>query len=277
MDMTPIAAGTFAKVLAAATGQELQAGRRWRIETALGPVLRAHGLDTLDQLAFRVGRGEEARLVQDVVEALLNHETSFFRDAAVFRMLATEGVAAIAAGCSVRKRLRIWSAGCSTGQEAYSLAIEISRHAPAAPDWDMTILGTDVSPDAVARARQGLYTQLEIQRGLPISDMLSWFDLEGDHWRVKADLRRGISFAVHNLMAPPSGSGFDIVLCRNVLLYFPIETRRAVLERIAGAMTPDGILVLGAGETVLEQGEAFEPDPVLRGLYRPRGALARQG
>jgi len=275
MDMTPLAAGTFAKVLASATGQELPAGRRWRIETALSPVLRSHGLETLDQLACRMGRSEQAKLVQEVVEALLNHETSFFRDVAVFRALATEGLPTIAAARADRKRLRIWSAGCSTGQEAYSLAIELRRQSLLWADWELNILGTDVSPDAVARARDGLYTQLEIQRGLPISDMLGWFEPEGESWRAKPELRRDVSFAVHNLMAPPPGTGFDIVLCRNVLLYFPQETRVAVLNRIARAMAPDGILLLGAGETVIGQGDAFEPDPAMRGVYRPRGRIGR--
>ncbi|PZU07476.1 protein-glutamate O-methyltransferase CheR [Sphingomonas sp.] len=270
MDMSPIAAGAFSKLLERTTGQELVAGRRWRIETALSPVMRAEGLETLDQLAHRLGRDEETRLAQDVVEALLNHETSFFRDITIFRSFAAEALPAIAALRGDTKRLRIWSAGCSTGQEAYSLAIELRRQAHLWQGWDIPIVATDVSPQAIARAREGLYGQMEIQRGLPIGDMIAWFNPEGESWRAKPELRRVVSFAVHNLIdATPIGR-FDVVLCRNVLLYFPPETRRLVLEHIAAAMTPDGLLFLGAGETVLGQSDAFEADRTLRGFYRPK-------
>jgi chemotaxis protein methyltransferase CheR len=271
MDMSPLAEGAFSKLLERATGQELVAGRRWRIETALGPLLKTEGLDTLDQLATRLGRAEEARLQQDVVEALLNHETSFFRDIAAFRSFTDDALPAVAELRADTKRLRIWSAGCSTGQEAYSLAIEFRRRAERWQDWDISIVGTDVSPQAVARAREGLFGQLEIQRGLPIGDMINWFDPDAESWRAKAELRRSISFAVHNLMEPPPVGRFDIVLCRNVLLYFPNERRRAVLDRIAAAMTPDGLLFMGAGETVLGQSDAFEADRTLRGFYRLKG------
>ncbi|QJU59615.1 protein-glutamate O-methyltransferase CheR [Sphingomonas sp. AP4-R1] len=271
MDMSPLAEGAFSKLLERATGQELVAGRRWRIETALGPVMKAQGFDTLDQLATRLGRIEEARLQQEVVEALLNHETSFFRDLAAFRSFADEVLPALAELRTDTKRLRIWSAGCSTGQEAYSLAIDFRKKPDRWQGWDIAIVATDVSPQAVSRAREGLYGQMEIQRGLPIGDMIGWFDAEGESWRAKPELRRSISFAVHNLMEPPPLGRFDIVLCRNVLLYFPMATRRAVLDRIAGAMAPDGLLFLGAGETVLGQSEAFEADRSLRGFYRLKG------
>lgn len=271
MDMSPLAAGTFSKLLERETGQELVAGRRWRIETALAPLLRSEGLDTLDQLAMRLSRAEEARLAQEVVEALLNHETSFFRDLAAFRPFVNEALPAIAASRAPLKRLRIWSAGCSTGQEVYSLAIELARHSDRWQDWDISILGTDVSPLAIARAREGFYTQMEIQRGLPVGDMMAWFDMEGESWRAKPDLRRTVAFAIHNLLQPPPPGGFDVVLCRNVLLYFPVPTRRLVLDRIAGAMAKDGLLFLGAGEAVLDQCDAFDADPDLRGFYRRRG------
>jgi chemotaxis protein methyltransferase CheR len=271
MDMSPLAEGAFSKLLERATGQELVAGRRWRIETALGPLLKTEGLDTLDQLATRLGRAAEARLQTEVVEALLNHETSFFRDIAAFRSFANEALPAVAEHRGESKRLRVWSAGCSTGQEAYSLAMEFRRYPDRWQDWDISIVATDVSPQAVTRAREGLYHQLEIQRGLPIGDMMGWFDPEAESWRAKPELRRSITFAVHNLMEAPPRGRFDIVLCRNVLLYFPVETRRAVLARIAQVMAPDGLLFLGAGETVLGQSDDFEADRTLRGFYRLTG------
>jgi chemotaxis protein methyltransferase CheR len=275
--MSPLAVGIFSKLLERETGQELVAGRRWRIETALGPVMKSQGIETLDQLAVRLGRAEERRLAQEVVEALLNHETSFFRDIAAFRSFAGEALPVLAKRRSETRRLRIWSAGCSTGQEAYSLAIELRRQAELWRGWDVSITATDISSHAVARAREGLFGQLEIQRGLPIGDMMTWFEPEGDSWRAKPELRRSISFAVHNLIERPPLGRFDIVLCRNVLLYFPPETRRIVLDKVASAMAPDGLLFLGAGETVLGQSDAFESDRQLRGFYRLKGWQAAQG
>lgn len=277
MDLSPLAAGTFSKLLERATGQELAAGRRWRIETALGPLLKVERIDTLDQLAVRLSRAEETRLQQEVVEALLNHETSFFRDIAAFRGFADEALPAIAALRGDSRRIRVWSAGCATGQEAYSLAIELRRHSARWAGWDISILATDVSSAAVGRAREGLYGQLEIQRGLPIGDMITWFEPEGESWRAKPELRRQLSFATHNLLKPAPPGRFDIVLCRNVLLYFPPDTRRAVLDRIAAAMPSDGLLFLGAGETVLGQSDAFVSDPNIRGFYRPKGWRGPQG
>ena len=157
------------------------------------------------------------------------------------------------------------------------MAIELRRQAELWRGWDVSITATDISSHAVARAREGLFGQLEIQRGLPIGDMMTWFEPEGDSWRAKPELRRSISFAVHNLIERPPLGRFDIVLCRNVLLYFPPETRRIVLDKVASAMAPDGLLFLGAGETVLGQSDAFESDRQLRGFYRLKGWQAAQG
>lgn len=268
MDMSPLAARALAGMLEQSTGQRLVTGRQWRIDTALAPVMRAHGLGSLDTLASRATAPEAAALRAEVVEALLNHETSFFRDAAVFRTLGDEALPALAAARESKRRLRIWSAGCSTGQEAWSLALFFAARAANWADWLIEIVATDVSPAAIAKARGGVYSHFEVQRGLPVTELVSRFEAEGDAWRVRSAGPAQITFFVHNLLDPAPPGRFDMILCRNVLLYFPPERARAVLNRLAQAIAPDGLLVLGAGETVLGHSDAFQPDPALRGLYR---------
>jgi chemotaxis protein methyltransferase CheR len=267
-EMTPLAARALAGLLEQCTGQQLVTGRRWRIETALQPVMRTHGVANLDVLAGMVATPGSTQLRDDVVEALLNHETSFFRDLIVFRSVADEVLPLLADARIGRRRLRIWSAGCSTGQEAYSLALLFANQAAKWNDWAIEILGTDVSPQAIAQAREGLYSQFEVQRGLPITDLLTRFDQEGESWRIKHQAIVRPTFVVHNLLDAPPAGHFDLVLCRNVLLYFSAERRRHVLDRLSQAVAPDGLLMLGAGETVLGQTEAFTPDAAVRGAYR---------
>ncbi|HWI85617.1 MAG TPA: CheR family methyltransferase [Sphingomonas sp.] len=269
--MTPLAARSLAGLLEQETGQQLASGRQWRIETALQPVMRANNISSLDMLAGMASQ-PGSPLREDVVEALLNHETSFYRDLAVFKGLGDNALDVIAAARQATKRIRIWSAGCSTGQEAYSLAFLFSSQAPKWDDWTIDILGSDVSPQAIAQARGGVYSHFEVQRGLPIADLMARFEPEGDDWRIRSILKARTNFTVHNLLDPPPAGRFDIILCRNVLLYFSAKRRRCVLDRVAGAIAPDGMLILGAGETVLDQTDAFTPDPHLRGVYRPAGA-----
>jgi chemotaxis protein methyltransferase CheR len=271
VDMTPLAARSLAGLFEQMTGQQLASTRRWRLHTALQPVMRAHKIASLDMLAGLAAQPGSA-LREDVVEALLNHETSFYRDLAVFKALGDEALPAIASARGSAKRLRLWSAGCSTGQEAYSLAFLFSNQGARWDEWAVEILGTDVSPQAVGQARNGTYSQFEVQRGLPIGDLISRFEQEGDDWRIKPMLKARTNFVVHNLLDTPPQGRFDIILCRNVLLYFSAERRRTVFERLASAIAPDGMLILGAGETVLGQTDAFAPDPALRGIYRPTGA-----
>lgn len=252
------------------TGQQLAANREWRIETALKPLLRELGLATLDDLIAAVQRSSE---VADLaVDALLNQESSFFRDAAVIDLVG-EAAAAVSAEHGGR-RVRIWSAGCSFGQEPLSLAMLFAeqpmKHGATSSELAATpdIVATDVSEAALVRARAGRYTHFEIQRGLPIRRMMRWFDQQGDDWIAKPELVRRIAFRRINLVADPLPVGrFDIILCRNVLLYLPPLLRRQVLDRFATVIRPGGLLVLGAGETVIGQTEAFRASPRYRGLY----------
>jgi chemotaxis protein methyltransferase CheR len=270
MEMSPLALTRLSGLLERHTGQQIGAGRRWRLATSLRPVIVRFGLDSLDALALRVGEPERAGagvIIQAVVEALLNHETSFFRDRATFTLLAEQILPGLAAARDTERRLRLWSAGCATGQELHSLAMMVEDAGSAWAGWQMELLGTDVSAAATGSARLARYSQFEVQRGLGIAELLRHFDQEGDQWRVKRTVSHRCRFAVHNLLDPPPGR-FDLVLCRNVMLYFPPAARAQAFARLEAALAPDGVLILGAGETVLGQTDAFRPDPRWRGCYR---------
>ncbi|QQV79003.1 protein-glutamate O-methyltransferase CheR [Sphingomonas aliaeris] len=257
-------------VLEQRTGQQIAANREWRIETALKPVLRERGLDTLDQLAGEILSGTDPLVADQVVDALLNQESSFFRDAAVLDTVAA-AVQAMREQAPNRS-IRVWSAGCSMGQEPLSLAMLFDEQVEAKGGRKPEIVATDVSEAALARARLGRFSQFEIQRGLPIRRMIRWFDAAGGDWAAKPELVRQISFRRLNLVADPLPAGkFDVVLCRNVLLYLSSSLRRQVLDRLATVLRPGGLLVLGAGETVIGQTEAFCPSAEYRGLYEMIG------
>jgi chemotaxis protein methyltransferase CheR len=172
--------------------------------------------------------------------------------------------------------LRIWSSGCSTGQETYSLAMLFADEPEKWRGWTIDILGTDVSTSCIDRARRGIYSQFEVQRGLGINQTIKWFEECADGWRAVEELRRSLRFQVHNLLEPaPHPGGFDIVLCRNVLLYLSPEKKALGFDRLAGAMAEDGWLMLGAGETVIGQSSKLGADVNARGLYRIVGDGSR--
>lgn len=258
------AIGVLTAILEARTGQQLAANRAWRIETELTALMREHGLASLDALALAAQRAPA--LAEQVADALLNHESSFFSDAAVPDLVAKAAIAMQLEDPA--RRLRVWSAGCSFGQEPLSLAMLFAEQPMFRGAAMPEIVATDVSEAALARARGGRYSQFEIQRGLPIRRMVEWFDSDGGDWTAKPDLVRRITFRRMNLVASAMPSGrFDVILCRNVLLYLTPEDRRQILDRFASVLQPGGVLVLGAGETVIGQTEAFRPSASYRGLY----------
>jgi chemotaxis protein methyltransferase CheR len=259
----------LAGLLEARTGQQLTMSRRWRIETALSSLLRERGIATLDELITILVMGREPSLSQQVVEALLNNETYFFRDRAPFDLLQRYALPELAKRRNKERRLRIWSAGCSTGQEVYSLSMLFAEEPDKWAGWTVDILGTDVSTGCIDRARHGAYSQFEVQRGLAIGQTIKWFEECADGWRVVEALRKSARFQVHNLLeAPPHPGGFDIVLCRNVLLYLSPDKKTLAFERLATSMAEDGWLMLGAGETVIGQTSKLGADVNARGLYR---------
>lgn len=253
-------------LLEARTGQQLVAGRQWRVETALRPVARDLKLESVDALVATLVSGRDDALMMRVVDALLNNETSFYRDPGVFDLLNSVAFDRLHMERRDSKRLRIWSAGCSTGQEAYTIAMLLRESDARWAGWSVEITATDVSDTVIQRARQGRYSQFEIQRGLPVRTMLRWFQQEGEEWVVDSRLRRMIRFATHNLIDPAPGQ-YDIVLCRNVLMYFAPPVRAGVFDRLADALAPGGVLILGAGETVIGQTSRFAAHPGLRGFY----------
>lgn len=270
MEISDGAVRVLAGLLEARTGQQIAPGRRWRIEAALRPLLVRHDLASLDAVVRRIIAGDDPGLADAAIEALLNHETFFFRDARAFQQLDEKGLARLHEARAATKRLRIWSAGCSTGQEAYTIAMLIQDQPARWRGWTVDILATDLSVMAIERAKAGRYSGFEIQRGLPIERLLRRFHQQGDEWQADQRLRAAVRFRVHNLLAAPPAVGVDLVLCRNVLLYFSTDVRGLVFGRIAGAMAPDGLLMLGAGETVMGQTDAFVSDFNCRGLFRKR-------
>ena len=269
MQISDSSSRILAGLLEARTGQQLTMSRRWRIETALAALLRERGIGSLDELITILVMGKEPALSQMVVEALLNNETYFFRDRAPFDLLARYALPELAQKRQKSKRIRIWSAGCSTGQEAYSLGMLFAEDPEKWRGWTIDILGTDVSTSCVDRARNGTYSQFEVQRGLGINQMIKWFEECADGWRAIEAVRRPLRFQVHNLLEPPPHpGGFDIVLCRNVLLYLNPEKKALAFERLASALAGDGWLMLGAGETVIGQTSKLSADSNARGLYQ---------
>lgn len=269
MSMTEACGTVLAALLEARTGQHLTMSRRWRIETALQPLLRERGFPTMDALVGALVGKNHGTLADDVVEALLNNETFFYRDRPTFDLLLGPGLDRLRREKAETRRLAIWCAGCSSGQEVYSLALTFADQRARWEGWTIDLLGTDVSRGAIERAKSGLYSQFEIQRGLPVMQMIRWFEEYPAHtWRASAALRSSVRFHVHSVLdKPPCPGSFDLILCRNVFLYFAPQTRRAAFERLAEASREGGLLMLGAGETVGSQCAAFQPDPDCRGLY----------
>ena len=243
--------------------------RRWRIETALKTLMRDREIASLDQLITRLIAGDEPALGDAVVEALLNNETYFYRDRAPFDLLINGALRRLERTLAKTRQIRIWCAGCSTGQEVYSLAMSFAEDRLRWQEWRVDILGTDVSRSAIEKARSGLYSQFEVQRGLPVVQMMRWFTEEpGNQWRIAPQIRDSVRFQVHSLREPPPAPGqFDVILCRNVLLYFGEETRKSVFAKLANFIADDGCLMLGAAETVIGHTHQFIPDPDFRGLY----------
>lgn len=257
----------FSALLASRTGQILSESRAWRMETALKPVMRAYGVSDVDELAAKLLASRDSGLEDAVINALLNNESSFFRDLQIFDMLNRQILPSIHANRKDRV-LRIWSAGCSTGQEAYSLAIQFRNDMARWRGWHIEILATDISTAAIDRARSGMFTQMDVQRGLSVGDLIKWFEPVGDDWHASPELQRMIEFRTDNLFEPRAPSGeYDLLLCRNVLLYFTPERRQDVLRLLARHSHSQSVLLLGAGETVIGHSDDFTPHPEFRGSY----------
>ena len=250
------------------TGQTLMANRHWRIDMALKPVMRQNSIPDLETLVSLIEIDADPKLTSACVEAMINNETCFFRDQANFALLTGPLLDSIRENRLASKRIRIWSAACSTGQEAFSLAMAISENSEKWRGWQVQIVATDVSTSALAQARSGKYSQFEIQRGLPVMQMLKYFDQKGEDWIAKEHLRRMVTFSEHNMLNSARLLGvFDIVLCRNMLMYLCDSKRAQVLEGIVPVLAEDGLLMLGAAETVIGQTQKLRSSKEFRGFY----------
>jgi chemotaxis protein methyltransferase CheR len=250
------------------TGQILVANRHWRVEMALKPLMRENSIPDMDTLVAILDDEPSGTLSRQCVEAMINNETCFFRDQANFALLTGPVIDALRQNRQSSKRLRIWSAACSTGQEAYSLAMTFSENPEKWRDWNIQIMATDVSGAALNQAKEGRYSQFEIQRGLPVMMMLKYFTQDGEEWVASPALRKMVSFSEHNMLMPPHHMGqFDVVLCRNMLMYLCDDKRKTVLDQLTGVMAADGILMLGAAETVIGQSDKLRASTEFRGFY----------
>ena len=222
--------------------------KSYLIEARLTPVARRAGVETIAGLVHEVKRGSH-ELRRQIIEAMTTNETSFFRDVHPFDALATTVLPDLARARATTRTLRIWSAACSTGQEAYSVAMTIRARVPHLAGWDVKISGTDISEGVLAQAREGRYAQLEMNRGLPAAMVAQYFERDGVAWRMKPDLRAMTEFAQMNLITPwRFTQKFDIIFIRNVLIYFDLPTKQTLLDRALAALAPDGYLFLGASE-----------------------------
>lgn len=265
---------TFAALLKSRSGLVIGPDKLYLLETRLAPIVRRERLPDLTALVDRLrgirpGSATDA-LAALVVEAMTTNESLFFRDGKPFVHLREQALRTLAAARPPGAKLRIWSAASSSGQEAYSLAMVLADCRPALGDRSAEIIGTDIAREQVLRARAGLYSQFEVQRGLPMQMLVKHFRKEEGGWRVSEALRNMVQFREWNLLSDLSPLGrFDIVFCRNVLIYFDQPTKRRVLETIARLMPRDGLLYLGGAETVLGITDRFIPLPGERGVYAP--------
>jgi chemotaxis protein methyltransferase CheR len=246
--MLPADFSFLARLVHRRSGIVLTEIRRALVERRLAPAMRRFGFKDLGQVLQELRLGNEA-LAAAVTEAMTVHETTFFRDSEFFRRLGTEIFPALIKARGAEKRLRIWSAACAAGQEPYSLAMMLDRLGLLSEGWTIDIIATDISAEAIARAERGQYSYFEIQRGLSVTDLTAWFQADDIGHGIAAHIRRMVTFRRFNLLDSYGWlDDIDLVLCRNVLIYFDGATRASVLERIADVLAPEGVLGLGDAE-----------------------------
>ncbi|WP_316169367.1 protein-glutamate O-methyltransferase CheR [Bradyrhizobium sp. SZCCHNRI1058] len=278
--MTPLDYEFLRKVLKDRSGLDLSADKQYLVESRLLPLARRSNLPGITELVQKIKSGAE-QLTTQVVEAMTTNETFFFRDKIPFDHLREGILPALIQSRANRRSLRIWSAACSTGQEPYSIAMCLREFGPALAGWRIEIIATDLSQEVLEKSKAGLYSQFEVQRGLPIQLLVKYFTQLGELWQLSADIRGMVQHRQLNLLQDFSHLGkFDIIFCRNVLIYFDQETKASIFERMAKVMEPDGTLLLGAAESVVGITDAFRPNQERRGLYQinpvrsPRGGAA---
>lgn len=258
----------LAEFLQTRSGLVLTPDKMYLVETRLGPLMKREGLSDLSALVGRVKAALSGPIAHEVVELMTTNETLFFRDGKPFEHLKEKVWPRMGATRGASGTIRVWSAACSTGQEAYSVAMSALDNAAALGGARVEILGTDIARDVLKRAQAGRYSQFEVQRGLPIAVLMKHFTKEGTDWRVKDAVRAMVRWREWNLLVPPAPLGrFDVVFLRNVLIYFDQATKARVLDQIASVLAPDGVLYLGGAETVLGVTTRFAPLDGVRSAY----------
>jgi len=258
----------IAALLKERSGLALNKEKAYLLESRLNPVARKWNFSGFDELAQAIRtKGDEALLV-DVTEAMTTNESFFFRDQKPFDQFNDMVLPHLLEARAAKRSFRIWSAACSSGQEPYTLAMLLQEHADKLAGWRVEIVATDLSNEILDKAKEGLYSQFEVQRGLPITHLVKYFVQVGDRWQIEDSLRKMIRFQQFNLLGDLSALGkFDVVFCRNVLIYFDTPTKTKVLNGIADLLPADGFLYLGGAETVLGTTDRFEIMQGQRGIY----------
>jgi chemotaxis protein methyltransferase CheR len=262
------------KLLRDHSGLDLSADKQYLIESRLLPLSRKAGLSGISELVQKM-KGGSASIITQVVEAMTTNETFFFRDKTPFDHFRASIIPEMLAARAGRKSIRIWCAAGSTGQEPYSLAMCLKEMGATLAGWRTEIIATDLSQEVLEKSRAGIYSQFEVQRGLPIQMLVKYFKQTGEFWQINADIRAMVQHRQLNLLHDFSQLGtFDVIFCRNVLIYFDQDTKINIFNRLARITEADGFLVLGAAETVVGLTDVFRPYPERRGLYRPNSSRA---
>ncbi len=265
--MTPDDVDFIAKMLKQESGLIITPDKSYLLESRLMPVARKNGLKGLDELIVKL-RGGDKTVKTEIVEAMTTNESFFFRDTKPFDLFRDHVLPHLMATRGDKKTFRVWCAAASSGQEPYSLAITLKEQGAKLAGWRYEIIATDISHDILDKAKNGVYSQFEVQRGLPIALLVKYFQKHEEQWQIKPEIRSMIDYRFFNLLEDPAKLGkFDVVFCRNVLIYFDQPTKKIVLERIAKLMPEDGMLFLGGAETVLGITQAFRPVSGQRGVY----------
>ena len=274
--MTPADYDFLRKSLKERSGLVLSADKQYLVESRLLPVARKTGIGSLGELVAMLKAGQHASLMTEVVEAMTTNESFFFRDKTPFEHFRRTVMPALLAARSNSKTIRIWCAAASTGQEPYSLAMCLKEIERDIAGWRIELVATDLSTEVLEKARAGVYTQFEVQRGLPIQLLIKHFTQVGELWQIAPELRAMVRYRQLNLLADFSPLGmFDLIFCRNVLIYFDQDTKIDVLNRLARVTAGDGYLILGAAETVIGLTDRYKVVPDKRGLYVPNSGASR--
>jgi chemotaxis protein methyltransferase CheR len=259
------------KFLKDSSGLDLSADKHYLIESRLLPIARKASLPGIAELVQKL-KGGSTPIANQVIEAMTTNETFFFRDKVPFDHFREAIMPEILQARAGRRCIRIWCAAGSTGQEPYSLAMCLKEMSAALAGWRVEILATDLSLEVIEKSKAGLYSQFEVQRGLPIQMLVKYFKQTGEFWQINPEIRAMVQHRQINLLHDFSQLGmFDIIFCRNVLIYFDQDTKINIFRRLAKSTESDGFLALGAAETVVGLTDVFKPYPERRGLYRPGG------